>query len=64
MTAILSEGATATEAIPRAYNFAADLFQRLRDRGWLERDAYIDPRGATSYRQLTQCARKFASVLM
>jgi benzoate-CoA ligase len=63
MAANLSEGATATEAIPRAYNFAADLFQRFRDRGWLERSAYIDPRGTCSYGQLVKRALQFASVL-
>jgi benzoate-CoA ligase len=57
------DDAAANEAIPRDYNFAADLFQRFRDCGWLERPAYIDPRGRCSYGQLTKRALQFASVL-
>jgi benzoate-CoA ligase family protein len=62
MTAFPGEAA-ATEAIPRDYNFADDLFRRFRDRGWHDRTAYIDPRGPCSYGQLVKRALQFASVL-
>ena len=39
----------ASDAIPRDYNFVDDLFRRFRDKGWLGRTAYIDPRGTWSY---------------
>ena len=38
--------AVAVDAIPRDYNFANDLFDRFRSKGWLERIAYIDQRGS------------------
>jgi benzoate-CoA ligase len=57
------EVAAPADAIPRDYNFADDLFRRFRDEGWLDRTAYIDPRGPCSYRQLTERALKFAAVL-
>jgi benzoate-CoA ligase family protein len=62
MTAI-PDHAPATEAIPRDYNFAGDLFRHFRDRGWHDRTAYIDPRGPFRYGQLTKRALQFASVL-
>jgi len=53
----------AADAIPRDYNFADDLFRRFKDKGWLDRTVYVDPRGAWTYRQLAERARQFASVL-
>ncbi len=53
----------AADAIPRDYNFADDLFRRFRDQRWLDRVAYLDPRGRWTYRQLAERARQFASVL-
>ena len=38
--------AAAADAIPREYNFASDLFDRFRSKGWLDRVAYIDQRGS------------------
>lgn len=53
----------AVDAIPRAYNFADDLFGRFRDKGWLDRTAFIDPHGSWSYAQLVERAQKFSLVL-
>ncbi|MPZ37225.1 MAG: benzoate-CoA ligase family protein [Rhizobiales bacterium] len=53
----------AVDAIPRDYNFADDLFRRFRDKGWLERTAFIDPRGRCSYGRLVARAKKFGAVL-
>jgi benzoate-CoA ligase family protein len=50
-------------AVPRDYNFAADLFARSRQRGWLNRPAYIDPRGTLTYGQLAARAEQFALAL-
>src|SRR5215831_10028711 len=44
--------AAALDAIPREYNFASDLFDRFRSKGWLNRVAYIDRRGSWTYGQL------------
>ena len=43
------DNVAAADAIPRDYNFADDLFRRFRDKGWLDRVAYIDPRGRWTY---------------
>jgi benzoate-CoA ligase len=64
MAANPGDVAAAADAIPRDYNFADDLFRRFADKGWLDRTAYIDPRGRFSYRQLAERARRFASVLV
>ena len=53
----------ALAAIPRDYNFADDLFRRVRDNGWVEKPAYIDPRGTWSYRQLENRALQFSAVV-
>ena len=53
--------AATAEAIPRAYNFARDIFERNDSRR--ERVAYIDQRGAWTYQQLRQRAEAFAQVL-
>ncbi len=52
---------SAVTAIPRAYNFARDIFERSDSRS--ERVAYIDPRGSWTYRQLRERAEAFAQVL-
>jgi benzoate-CoA ligase family protein len=52
---------SAVTAIPRAYNFARDIFERNDSRS--ERVAYIDPRGSWTYRQLRERAEAFAQVL-
>src|SRR5262245_21026170 len=63
MAAIPGDVAAAADAIPRDYNFADDLFQRFCDKGWLDRVAYIDPRGRHTYRQLTERALQFSALL-
>jgi benzoate-CoA ligase family protein len=55
--------AAAVDAIPRDYNFAGDLFRRFAEKGWLDRTAFIDPRGRMSYRQLVERAKRFSAVL-
>jgi len=49
--------------IPRDYNFAADLFRRFSAAGWMDKPAYVDPQGVTSYRQLCERARRFGRLL-
>jgi benzoate-CoA ligase family protein len=62
MDAVLGLLSTATaEAIPRAYNFARDIFERNDSRR--ERIAYIDQRGSWTYQKLRQRAEAFAQVL-
>jgi benzoate-CoA ligase family protein len=53
--------AATAEAIPRAYNFARDIFERNDSRR--ERVAYVDQRGSWTYQQLRQRAEAFAQVL-
>jgi benzoate-CoA ligase len=51
------------DAIPRDYNFADDLFKRVREKAWIGKVAYIDPRGPWTYRQLESRAMQFSAVL-
>src|SRR5262245_18893270 len=53
--------AATAEAIPRAYNFARDIFERNDSRR--DRVAYIDQRGSWTYQQLRQRAEAFTQVL-
>jgi benzoate-CoA ligase len=50
-------------AIPRDHNFTDDLFRRFSDCGWLDKPAYIDPRGAWTYGALVDRAERFGHVL-
>jgi benzoate-CoA ligase family protein len=50
-------------AIPRDYNFADDLFRRFSGQGWLDKAAYVDPRGTWSYGTLVDRAERFGHVL-
>jgi benzoate-CoA ligase family protein len=50
-------------AIPRDYNFAADMIGRNLKAGRANRPAYIDPRGAWTYGQLADRVARFATVL-
>jgi benzoate-CoA ligase family protein len=50
-------------AIPRDYNFAADVLQRNLDAGRAAKPAYIDARGVTSYGQLADRVARFGAVL-
>ncbi|HLQ89188.1 MAG TPA: benzoate-CoA ligase family protein [Xanthobacteraceae bacterium] len=49
--------------IPREYNFALDLFDRFRGKGWLPRVAYIDQRGQWTFGQLRDRAEAFSLLL-
>src|SRR3979490_1296194 len=49
--------------IPREYNFALDLFDRFRGKGWLGRVAYIDQRGQWTFGQLRDRAEAFSLLL-
>ena len=50
-------------AIPRAYNFAADVLERNLKAGRASKPAYIDPRGSWSYGQLSDRVARFAAAL-
>ena len=58
-----SAATDAAAAIPRDYNFVADLFGRFCDAGWMQKTAYIDPRGTWSYGALAERAERFGHVL-
>ena len=44
--------AEAVSAIPRQYNFAADILDRNLKAGRADKPAFIDPRGTWTYGQL------------
>lgn len=50
-------------AIPRAYNFAADILERNLKAGRASKPAFIDPRGSWTYGQLADRVARFAAVL-
>ena len=50
-------------AIPRDYNFAADVLQRNLDAGRANKPAYIDARGTLTYGQLADRVARFAAAL-
>src|SRR6478752_9743546 len=54
---------TAMGAIPRNYNFAADILDRNLKAGRVNKPAYIDPRGTWTYGQLADRVARFAAVL-
>src|SRR3954462_5921136 len=54
---------TAMGAIPRNYNFAADILDRNLKAGRADKPAFIDPRGAWTYGQLADRAARFAAGL-
>jgi benzoate-CoA ligase family protein len=51
------------DAIPRDYNFAADILKRNLDAGRGDRVAYIDERGSHSYAALAARVERFGHVL-
>ena len=53
----------ATEAIPRDYNFAADIIERNLKAGRADKAAFIDPRGSWSYGQLAERVDRFGHAL-
>src|SRR3954471_22224180 len=54
---------TGVGAIPRNYNFAADILDRNLKAGRAARPAFIDPRGTWSYGQLAERVARFAASL-
>jgi benzoate-CoA ligase len=54
---------TAVGAIPRSYNFAADILDRNLKAGRAAKPAFVDPRGAWTYGALAERVAKFAAVL-
>jgi benzoate-CoA ligase family protein len=59
----MTEAAEAVSAIPRQYNFAADILDRNLKAGRVDKPAFIDPRGTWSYGQLADRVARFAAVL-
>jgi benzoate-CoA ligase family protein len=53
----------AIEAIPRVYNFAADILERNVAAGRAKKAAFIDPRGTWTYGQLAERVDRFGRVL-
>jgi benzoate-CoA ligase family protein len=53
----------AGDAIPRAYNFAADILDRNLKAGRAGKPAFIDPRGSWTYGQLADRVARFAGAL-
>ncbi|HEY5380293.1 MAG TPA: benzoate-CoA ligase family protein [Pseudolabrys sp.] len=51
------------QAVPRNYNFAADVLRRNLDAGRANKPAYIDARGVTTYGQLADRVSRFAAAL-
>ena len=58
----LAPGAS-LDAIPRDYNFAADILARNLDAGRAEKAAYIDPNGSYSYAALADRVGRFGHAL-
>src|SRR6187549_1570081 len=54
---------TPVGAIPRNYNFAADILDRNLKAGRADRPAFIDPRGTWTYGQLADRVARFAASL-
>ena len=53
----------AVDAIPRSYNFAADVLARNLKAGRAGKPAYIDPRGSWTYGQLAERVDRFGAAL-
>ena len=51
------------DAVPRDYNFAADILKRNLDAGRGDKTAYIDDRGSYSYAELAARVERFGHVL-
>src|SRR5262245_43586370 len=49
----------ASEAIPRVYNFAADILARNLDAGRADKPVFTDPRGSWTYAQLAERVDRF-----
>ena len=53
----------ADAAIPRVYNFAADILARNLEAGRADKPVYIDPRGSLTYGQLAERVDRFGHLL-
>src|SRR4029078_5247826 len=53
----------AVAAIPRRYNFAADILERNLEAGRAGKPVYIDPRGNWTYGRLPERVDRFGNVL-
>src|ERR1700747_3305228 len=53
----------AIDAIPRSYNFAADIIERNLKAGRANKTVYIDPRGSWTYGELAERVDRFGHVL-
>jgi benzoate-CoA ligase family protein len=58
-----ADARAAAEAIPRDYNFAADILERNLKAGRANKAAFIDPRGSWSYGQLAERVDRFGHAL-
>ena len=56
-------GSATGEAMPREYNFAADILKRNLDAGRAGKVAYIDQRGSWTYGSLAERVERFGHVL-
>jgi benzoate-CoA ligase len=65
MTAVPAQvtAAAPADVIPRAYNFAADIFERNFAAGRSDKPAFIDPRGAWTYGALADRVERFGQAL-
>jgi benzoate-CoA ligase len=52
-----------SDAVPRDYNFAADILKRNLDAGRGDKAAYIDHRGSYTYAELAARVERFGHVL-
>ena len=59
----MTSSALTASAIPRDYNFAADILKRNLDAGRSEKIAFIDGNGKYSYAELADRVARFANVL-
>src|SRR5205085_1627559 len=57
------EPSAAMNAVPRVYNFAADMLERNLRAGRANKAAYIDPRGSCTYGELADRVDRFGEVL-
>jgi len=63
MTSALSPADEAMGAVPRDYNFAADILQSNLDAGRADKPAYIDGRRTLTYRELAGRVARFGAAL-
>ncbi|HEY6704878.1 MAG TPA: AMP-binding protein, partial [Xanthobacteraceae bacterium] len=53
----------AAAAVPRVYNFAADILARNLEAGRADKPVYIDPRGSLTYGELAERVDRFGHLL-